>query len=220
MTLNEAMEQRHSVRSYTDEPIPADIADRLKQETDACNTEGGLHIQLVLDEPQAFDSMMAHYGKFSCVSSYFALIGKKSADLDERAGYYGERLVLLAQTLGLNTCWVAMSFSKGEAKKHCSFGAGEKIVVVIALGYGAVQGVPHRSKPMDEVCSVDGTMPDWFKAGMEAALLAPTAVDQQKFMITLSDGKLSAKSTGGFYSSVDLGIVEYHFELGSGHKIR
>jgi hypothetical protein len=37
------------------------------------------------------------------------LIRKKSDDLDEKVGYWGEQLVLLAQTLGLNTCWVGLS---------------------------------------------------------------------------------------------------------------
>jgi hypothetical protein len=90
---------------------------------------------------------------------------------------------------------------------------------VLALGYGATQGVPHRSKPMEALCRVDGAMPDWFRAGMEAAMLAPTAVNQQKFLITLSGDRAEAKSLGGFYSMVDLGIVRYHFEIGSGRPV-
>ena len=219
MTIQEAILARHAVRSYTDQKIPEDVVSRLKAEIDACNEQSGLHIQLVTDEPHAFDGMMAHYGKFSGVQNYVALIGPKSSRLEEQAGYYGERAALLAQTLGLNTCWVAMSFSKGAAKKRCTIAAGEKLVCVLALGYGATQGVPHRSKPMEALCRVDGAMPDWFRAGMEAAMLAPTAVNQQKFLITLSGDRAEAKSLGGFYSMVDLGIVRYHFEIGSGRPV-
>jgi len=219
MTISEAMRARHAVRSYTDQKIPEDVVSRLKAEIDTCNEQSGLHIQLVTDEPHAFDGMMAHYGKFSGVQNYIALIGPKSSRLEEQAGYYGERAALLAQTLGLNTCWVAMSFSKGAAKKRCAIAAGEKLVCVLALGYGATQGVPHRSKPMEALCRVDGAMPDWFRAGMEAAMLAPTAVNQQKFLITLSGDRAEAKSLGGFYSMVDLGIVRYHFEIGSGRPV-
>jgi nitroreductase len=219
MTIQEAILARHAVRSYTDQKIPEDVVSRLKAEIDACNEQSGLHIQLVTDEPHAFDGMMAHYGKFSGVQNYIALIGPKSSRLEEQAGYYGERAALLAQTLGLNTCWVAMSFSKGAAKKRCAIAAGEKLVCVLALGYGATQGVPHRSKPMEALCRVDGAMPDWFRAGMEAAMLAPTAVNQQKFLITLSGDRAEAKSLGGFYSMVDLGIVRYHFEIGSGRPV-
>ena len=219
MTIQEAMQARHSVRSYTPQAIPADVAARLTAEIDACNRESGLHLQLVTGEPHAFDGMMAHYGKFTGVQNYIALVGRKGGRLDEQVGYYGERVALLAQTLGLNTCWVAMTFSKGAVKKRCVIAAGEKLVCVLALGYGTTQGVPHRSKPLEALCRADGPLPDWFRAGMEAAMLAPTAVNQQKFLITLQDGRAAASSLGGFYADIDLGIVRYHFEIGSGKTI-
>lgn len=216
MTILEAIQARHAVRSYLDKAIPAETIAALQGEIDACNREGNLHIQLVTNEPKAFDGMMAHYGKFAGVQNYMALIGKKSADLDERLGYYGERAALKAQALGLNTCWVAMSFSKGAAKKRIDVGSGEKLVCVLALGYGATQGVAHSSKPMDALCKTGGAMPDWFRAGMEAAMLAPTAMNQQKFRLTLAGETVKAENRGGFYSKVDLGIVKYHFEIGAG----
>ena len=93
---------------------------------------------------------------------------------------------------------------------------GEKLVCVLSLGYGATQGVSHSSKPMESLCSVNGNMPEWFKQGMDAAMLAPTATNQQKFLITyVGDEAVLAKSLGGFYSKVDLGIVKYHFEAGA-----
>lgn len=216
MEILEAMKARHSVRSYMDKRIPDEIVLQLQAEIDACNKEGGLHIQLVTGEPKAFDGMMAHYGKFSGVQNYIALIGKKSGDLEEKLGYYGERIALRAQMLELNTCWVALSFSKGITKKSCEIRQGEKLVCVLSLGYGATQGIAHRSKPIEVLCQAETPMLDWFKAGMEAALLAPTAINQQKFMLTQQKDVVQAKSTGGFYCQVDLGIVKYHFEVGAG----
>lgn len=77
MDILEAIKQRHSVRQYSDKPIEDAILNELKKEIDDCNKEGGLHIQLVANEPKAFDSFMAHYGKFSGVENYIVLIGKK-----------------------------------------------------------------------------------------------------------------------------------------------
>ena len=108
--------------------------DALEAEVARCNQESGLHIQLVLNEPKAFDGFMAHYGKFSGVKNYIAMIGKADASLEEKCGYYGERLVLLAQQLGLNTCWVAMTYSK--VKTAFTLLPGEKLCVVIALSSG------------------------------------------------------------------------------------
>lgn len=146
MTVAEAMQARHSVRSYKDTPLGAEVISAMQKEIDACNKESGLHIQMAVDEPKAFDSFMAHYGKFSGVRNYIALIGKKGADLDEKLGYYGERLVLLAQRLGLNTCWVAMTFGKNAAKSCCTIAPGEKLVCVLSLGYGATQGTSAQEQ--------------------------------------------------------------------------
>lgn len=214
MTIMEAINVRHSVRQYLDQPLrPEEIAE-LAEEIRICNQESGLHIQLVTNEPRAFNGFMAHYGKFSGVANYLALVGKAGADLHEKCGYWGERLVLKAQRMGLNTCWVALTFSK--VKSAYVLDNGEKLAAVIALGYGATQGVPHKSKPIDEVVKAAGPLPDWFRAGMEAVLLAPTAVNQQKFLFTLEDDQVSAQTTGGFYSKIDLGIVKYHFEASAG----
>lgn len=215
MELMEAIRARHSVRSYLDKPIASGAVEALQREIDAINRESGLHIQLVTGEPRAFSGMMANYGKFSGVRNYIALVGKKGKDLDEKLGYSGERLVLLAQMLGLNTCWVAMTYSKGRAKVDVA--PGETLRIVISLGYGVTQGTAHRSKSFDAVCRMEAEPPAWFRAGVEAALLAPTAMNQQKFHFTLLPaGGVRAESTGGFYSAVDLGIVKYHFEIGAG----
>lgn len=112
MELSEAMKLRHSVRKYKEQPLDEKIKQEIWKKIDECNKESGLHIQFITDEPKAFQGMMARYGKFSGVTNYIALIGKKDTNLEEMCGYYGEKLVLFAQQLGLNTCWVAMMWYK------------------------------------------------------------------------------------------------------------
>lgn len=215
METLEIMKQRHSVRQYTAqvvEPEKRAVLDTLTQEI---NRKAGLSIQIIYDDPKCFDSFMAHYGKFTGVRNYIALVGKKSPTLDETLGYYGEELVLKAQELGLNTCWVALTHGKSKAV----VGKGEKEVCLIALGYGVTQGVPHKSKPMQELCTCAEPMPEWFLSGMNAAALAPTAMNQQKFRFELlADGTVKATCGSGFYTKLDLGIVKYHFETVSGKK--
>ena len=212
----ELMQSRHSVRSYTDKAIEDDKAELLKKEIEKANAEGGLHMQLVLNEPYAFDSFMARYGKFSGVRNYIALVGKKGAGAQEKLGYYGERVVLAAQSAGLNTCWVGMTYKK--IGKAFELGKGEKIYGVIALGYGKTQGKAHTGKKPSDVCDPEGK-PEWFMRGVEAALLAPTALNRQGFKFSLNDdGNVAAYMSPGFYRSMDLGIVKYHFELGAGRK--
>ncbi len=213
MNLSEAVSARHSVRQYSEKPIPEEIIETLREEIDGVNRESGLHIQLVIDEPKAFDSTMARYGKISGVRNYLAVIGKKGKELDELCGYYGEKLVLKAQMLGLNSCWVGLTYKK--IPSAFSLAKGEKLIAVIALGYGLNEGKPHKGKNFDDVVDVGEEIPEWFRRGVESALLAPTAVNQQKFCFVLKGDRVEAKAGRGFYSKVDLGIVKYHFEIGA-----
>lgn len=215
MDILEVMKSRHSVRQYTDTKIESEKRKVLDELAEVCNSESGMNIQIIYDEPKCFDSMMAHYGKFSGCTNYIAVVGKKGKDLDEKAGYYGEKLVLKAQEIGLNTCWGAMTHGRSAAKIK----KGEKLAIIISLGYGKNQGVAHKSKKLSDVCNQTDEVPVWFAKGMEAVMLAPTAMNQQKFKFVLNGDRVEAVATGGFYSKIDLGIVKYHFEAVSGHKV-
>ncbi|MBE6645740.1 MAG: nitroreductase [Ruminococcaceae bacterium] len=215
MELHEAIKLRHSVRQYRDVPIEDEIIKALWDEIDLINKEGNLHFQLVLNEPRAFNSKMAHYGRFEGVSNYFALVGAKSKDLFEKCGYYGERLVLKAQQLGLHTCWVALTYKKVPEAFRVE--KGEAFTVVISVGHGRHRGLPRKSKNAEEVSNASENTPEWFRRGVESALLAPTAMNQQKFKFIYNpNGTVSAKAKLGFYTKMDLGIAKYHFEIGAG----
>ena len=220
MTLREAIKARHSVRQYLDKPIEAEKIKQLQTLIEKSNREAGLHMQLVTGEPNAFGGGMAKYGKFSGVRNYIAMVCKKGDDT--ALGYYGEQVVLLAQTLGLNTCWVGLTFSKQPDKFEVQ--SGEHLVCLVPVGYGATQGVQHPQKKTIDDVAEGKPFPEWFIRGVEAALLAPTAVHQQLFRFVLRDGnKVEAKKvfslTNGFgYAPIDLGIAKCHFEIGAGKE--
>ena len=232
MTIQEAIEARHSVRAYKDQPLSEEIVKVLEDEIVKLNDEGQLHIQLICNEPKAFQGTIAKYGKFRNANNYLVMAGKRAKDLDERVGYYGEHLVLLAQTLGLNTCWVGLSYSKVPGTYVLE--EGEKIACYIAIGYGETQGVGHKIKTVEQVSrsavrtpgsskNASDITPSWFKKGVEAALLAPTAVNQQKFSfeyVGMSNNRHQVRAKKGFsmigYTQMDLGIAKYHFEIGAG----
>ena len=208
------MRARHSVRNYVNHPIEEEKLAALRQAIDEVNREALLHVQLFTEEPEAFNANAPHYGQFRGCRNYFAMVGPKEAD--EAIGYYGEKLVLLAQELGLNTCWVALTFRRNAVAVEIA--ADEKLHVVIALGYGETQGVPHKSKEISAVSNLTADSPAWFRAGVEAALLAPTAINQQKFSFTLNGRRVRARTKLTFYGRMDLGIAKYHFELGAGKE--
>lgn len=210
------MTERHSVRNYTEEPIAAADLDALAQSIDSCNRESGLHIQLVQNEPKAFDSFLAHYGNFTGVENYIALVGKKSEKLEETCGFYGERLVLDAQYLGLNTCWVAMTYRRVPSAFRVE--PGEKLVSLISFGHGVNNGCGHPVKTPQEISNATGQSPLWFRNGVTAALLAPSAMNQQKFFFTACGKTVTAATDNGPYTQLDLGIAKYHFEVIAGKE--
>lgn len=213
MQMLDLMKERHSVRQYSDKKIDGDVKTKLDTYVASINEESGLSMQIFYNEPNCFNSMLAHYGKFSNVKNYIAIVGKKEEQ--EKAGYYGEKLVLKCQELGLNTCWVALTHGKVNVQTKPQ----QKLLILIALGYGTNTGVAHKSKPIKELCKEDA-YPEWFMKGMEAVSLAPTAMNQQKFLFEMKNGQVYANALRGFYSKIDLGIVKYHFEAVTGHEVR
>ena len=245
MTIQEAIKARHSVRAYKDQPMNKEIVKvledeiqslnrrgseyhpsslgngRVATEEGAVNREGRLHIQLIQDEPKAFLGTLAKYGRFRNVRNYLVMAGQKAEDLDERVGYYGEHLVLLAQTLGLNTCWVGLGYKK--IPDTYVLDEGEVIKAYIAIGYGETQGRGHKIKTPEQVSNVTAITPPWFRRGVEAALLAPTAVNQQKFSfeyVGMNNNRHQVRAKKGFsligHTQMDLGIAKCHFEIGAG----
>ncbi|MFR7590554.1 MAG: nitroreductase family protein [Longibaculum sp.] len=210
----EAMKARHSVRRFQKKPIEKNLIDELNHTIETINHQQDLHIQLLTNEPHAFESFFVHYGRFKNVQNYIAMIGIKSDNLEEKIGYYGEQLVLKAQQLGLNTCWVAATYNSKKVPYHLK--ENEKLVCVIAIGYGENQGKPHKNMPVEKLYTCIDEQPEWFFKGLEAVMLAPTAMNQQKFFFTLKDKHVEI-STHGSYAKIDLGILKYHFELGA-HK--
>ena len=218
MTIMEAIDARHLVRAYKDVPIGQDIRGKLDEFVSRCNEESGLHITVRYDDPEGFDSRLARYGSFRNVKNYIILAGRKTADFNYICGYYGEKVVLYAQQLGLNTCWAALTFNRKKVRELIQ--EDETLCMVIALGYGETQGHPHKGKSLHDVVEVKGGMPEWFVEGVESALKAPTAVNQQKFTFSLDDGKPSVRARGlGSNVKVDLGIVAYHFDAATGMNV-
>lgn len=214
MSEKEAIESRHSVRSYTDRRIDDETVGLIEQKISQLNTEGNLNLRFIRDAGKTYNKLWNRFSGLGSAPSVIACAGKDADDLDERVGYFGEKLVLYLTQLGLNTCWVGM-FNR----KNISAGmeGGERLVVSIALGYGKDQGKPHRSKTKDQVTAGRTDRPDWFEEGVRLALLAPTALNRQNFTIRLNDDdSVEFTDRGGAFGRVDLGIVKCHFEIGAG----
>ncbi len=217
MTEKEAILKRHSVRNYRDQRIEDDVIKKIKEKIDELNAQGDLNLQFIEDAGKTFNRLLNRAMGLGSAPSVIACVGKDAEDLDERVGYYGEKLVLYLTQLGLNTCW-AGTFNRKTIDANVN--DGERLVISIAVGYGTDQGKPRKSKTAAQVTAGKTDRPEWFNEGVEMALLAPTAINQQKFTIRLNeDDTVDIIDNGGILSKVDLGIVKCHFEIGAGREV-
>lgn len=217
MDTLQLMKARHSVRQYTEQKIEGETLEKLKKSLSSASAQSGLKFELFLDEPCAFDCTLSKKTGFKNAVNYIAIIGPKTFENEMNAGYYGIQIVLEAQNMGLNTCFVGGTFSRRKAKFKLQ--NGEKLLCIITVGYGETQGTPHINCSIDKLCDFRGDMPPWFMKGMDFAMLAPTALNKQKFCLILRNGnEVRLTDRGGVCKGVTLGIVKYHFETGAGKE--
>lgn len=216
MITVETIRERHSVREYDGKPLTQDKFDALGAVVEECARESSLDIQLVGDNPEVFN-VIARFGLIRECRTHVAFVvddaKARGVAADEVIGYWGQKIVLAAQDMGLNTCWCALCSRK---KSHAVVAPGKKIRLVIAVGHGKTQGFSRKTKSVEALSSVEcAKAPAWFAAAMEAAQLAPTAMNNQNFKITLlSDGKtvrIDAPQSG--LNVIDEGIVRCNFEI-------
>jgi nitroreductase len=224
MTDLEAIELRHSRRGYLGTPIAKESIAELQTAIELFNQYGDLSIQFIENGREAFRGFNPGYGMFSGVRSYIAIVGKTAdTHLKEKAGYYGERLVLLATRLGLGTCWVGGTFNRSRCA--CAVREDESLVILITAGNvedkkgfkeNAIYKLAHRgTKPVEKLYTSDSPLPDWFLEGMKAVQKAPSAINLQPVLFHYRQGTVSAE-VKDTRQLVDLGIAKLHFEIGAG----
>ena len=215
MTEMEAIRARHTVRKYTQQALSLEPRRQLDEKIAALNAQHALRMRLITGDGRAFGGLL-RLTLAKGVQNYLVLVGENRADVDEKLGYCGIQVALLAQRLGLNSWWVAGTYSRKKVAQIVELQAGEKLTGVIALGYGAGMGKPHKSKTIEQVSDYQGAPPSWFTSGVEAALLAPTALNRQAFHLSGQGGTVTLTTPEGAPSGADRGIIRYHFEVGAG----
>lgn len=238
--LIDAINIRTSIRSYDPDPIDDDTARQLDMTIDAVNMLADAHIQLVRDQPAVFADANAS-GHLNNAANYLAVVGPKDDGARERAGFYTERVVLAATLRGLGTCWVGGSWNRSKAARHCRLSAGEELYLGVVIGYperhfdrmaksytelAAMRDAHRESKTYEQFTApmsdeARAAAPDWFKAGVQAAMKAPSAMNRQPIVFSYNpdDDTAAAMIDPNVESGQalnDLGIAKLHFQIGAG----
>ena len=221
-----AMKKRCSRRKYTNRPIDSKYVQQLEDSIALYNKESGLNIKLVIGSgAELFSGFRKSYGLFVGVQNYIAMIGSKTLpNRMEKVGRFGEKIILEATAMGLSTCWVGTSYDKNAAKELCE--GNEELDCVIAVGYSDEKhslkermmeyGTHRQNKSKEALIEAEEHVPEWFKQGMDAVYLAPTARNLRPFVFEYKDGQVTASTTVPTETAmIDLGIAKLHFELGA-----
>ena len=226
INLEEAIEVRHSRRTYLPTPLDSETVDRLRQLVAFYAEKAGSRIELVLDNGSAFEGLRRNYGLFSGVRHYMGLIDSRTDSTSvERLGYYGELIVLNATALGLGSCWVGGTFDRSI----CPFSVAKDETLVCTIVVGNVEqrysmkeklihSVIHRkTKSAEEMYASDSDVPDWFLSGMYAVQKAPSSANRQPVKFSFEKGEVRAwvENIADPAFALDFGIAKCHFELGA-----
>ncbi len=231
-TWYDAIFIRRSRRKYKKDAIPQDKLAHLASICESFRPFPEARAVLV-NEPgeKVYRGFVGSYGKIENAPAYVAFIGDMGFPrVQEAVGYTGEGIILGATSMGLGTCWVGGYFYPEAVAHRISIELNERILAVTPVGITLDSfsfqeklmtgfGYMHRRKRLKEM--VTGTpRQDWMKTALEAARLAPSAVNRQPWRFFLSDNTISVtpdkdRDTDKISRRLDCGIAMLHLELGA-----
>ncbi len=223
---------RRSRRIYKQILVPPDKFRRLATVCQNFRPFPEARVVLVNDPgEQIYQGFLGSYGKILNAPGYIAFIGNMdSSRVQEALGYTGQGIVLEATALGLGTCWIGGFFRSEAVEKQVPICKNERVLAVTPFGFPKDSfsfqeklmtgfGYMHRRKQLSDL--VTGIpQHEWMKTALEAARLAPSAVNRQPWRFILGESSISvaldkSRDTYKIARRLDCGIAMLHLELGA-----
>ena len=211
-----ATQSRFSVRAYTADPTDAQLA-ALRQTASQLSAKG-VRIDVLRDE-HVFTGMFG--AKIKGTSSFAALFSRDARP--ETVGYIGEAFVLECTALGLQTCWLGVSFSKQSLHNAIKLRQGEKLVCIISMGQCAEGYVARKRRTVAELTEITdeqfANLPEWKRCAVACARMAPSAINAQPWSFDTDGPGIGVENASWNFGwgRLDCGIAMLHIELGAAH---
>jgi hypothetical protein len=223
---------RRSRRSLLAVPPPQAKLDMLRRTCSEFRPFPGARAELILKSgTDVFKGVVGAYGKIRNITGYVAFIGDmQNPHVQEAVGYTGEGIILQATVLNLATCWVGGFFHPEMVRKHIALKGQEKVLAVSPIGMAPESisfqeklmsgfGYMHRRKSLQNMISGNLEVA-WMRTALQAARLAPSAVNRQPWRFLLGEQSITVTVAKGPDSyniarRLDCGIAMLHLELGA-----
>jgi nitroreductase len=224
---------RRSRRDYRQEPLPVEMKYTLKKTCRDFRPFEGIRAELLTENvSHIFNFIAASYGTIRGVQSLFAFIGDiKNPQVHAQLGFTGQGLVLEATALGLGTCWVTGTFRMSKLRQLIPLEENERIMAVSPLGFATLH-IPLRERIMGGMINhakrkplrslISGIKkkewPDWMENALEAARLAPSAMNRQPWRFHVEKDSITFYHQKGLLdrhtsSRLDCGIAMLNMEV-------
>lgn len=190
MTLYDAIFTRRSVRSYKMEPVDASVLaeiPRVLAEIPPLFPNIGTCVKIVdrvtkRERVGGLCNVAAPY--------YAALYSERKEHAELNAGYIMEYLSLYLESRGIGTCFLGMA-----AKKDVQEAAeGRSFVILLAFGLPKTEGVRKEYEAcrlsLEELCAWKEEPKAWVCQVLEAARMAPSAMNAQPWRFAVYKNRL------------------------------
>ena len=234
------IDQRTSVRTYTDQPIETEKRDAISAFM-AGHTDNpfGARVRFALVDSD--EKKLGTYGVIRGAKTFFAgCLQKGDRDL-EGFGFVFEKIVLFAQAQGLGTCWLGGMLNRGSFGKVLDMKSSEYLPAVSPLGYArakrslmdqvvVISAGARKRKPFGELFfdetwgnPLDIADSD-IKTCLEMVRKGPSASNKQPWRVIRKNGKyhfylaedrkyIGNTRFGFCMQRIDMGIAACHFSL-------
>lgn len=201
MTLNEIIYHRKSCRSFTGEPVDAEMIEKILSFESK---------PLCPDIKVRMDIVSRDKVKCICPWTTPQLITVYSEEAEgylENIGFLFQQLELYLQTLGLGVCWLGMGRMNPKTATEVE---GMKFVIMLAFGHPKGEQLRHDRKEFKR--KPPQSITDQPDPRLEAARFAPSAVNSQPWYFTHEGDTIHVHCSrkGG---PLDIGIALAHLYI-------
>jgi len=227
------IEKRRSRRSFEPKQLDKKLLTHLDSICNGFRPFPDARSVLVREVPDIlFKGAIGPYGKIKGAPAFIAFIGNMdSPNVWERVGYTGEGIILEAEAMNLATCWVAGFFRPKVVNSLIQLSKSERVLAVTPIGYRKKRhsleerlmtgfGLTHRRRPLSGLVSgiEESAWPQWIKLALEAARLAPSAVNRQPWRFRVEPDSITVsvntpRREYGLSKRLCCGIAMLHIEV-------
>ena len=233
-TWHAAIEKRRSRRRFDSNlPIAPETLAALEKVCNQFAPFPSARSRLVTESSETvFKGIIGGYGKVKGTHTFIAFIGDMDDQfVQEKVGYTGEAIILEATALGLNTCWVGGFFRPEIVASLIEVSRREQVLAITPVGYAREResweeklmsrfGRSHNRLPLSKLVRglPKGQWPNWVGVSLEAARLAPSAVNRQPWGFNVQDDGITVfvRTSGPEFNvskRLDCGIAMLHLEV-------